>query len=122
MDDKKDWKDFQTLVDGLPDYRRWLHCEDPEEKALWQELLNREIQLSGYASAVRRAPMPAEPNDLLFTRASLHISQRTVFNYFLELLFENSLRKKDDENLNLLFAFLKAYTDLLAAEARWCQE
>lgn len=28
MNYKKDWKDFQSLMDTRPDYRRWLYCED----------------------------------------------------------------------------------------------
>ena len=40
MERKKAWKDFQTLEKALPDYRRWTYCVDPEEKALWKELLD----------------------------------------------------------------------------------
>lgn len=120
MERKKAWKDFQTLEKALPDYRRWTYCEDPEEKALWKELLDWENRLSDCAALIRRTPMPTEINDIVRTRASLHISQRIVFHHFLELLFENCLRKNDDENLNLLFAFLEDYSNLLEKEAEWC--
>lgn len=122
MERKKDWKDFQSLVDARPDYRQRLYCEDLEEKALWGELLSLENRISKCAALIHRTPMPAETNDLLLTRASLHISQRITFNHFLELLFENCLRSKDDQNLNLLFSFLEACSNLLEMEAKWCQE
>lgn len=121
MERKKDWKDFQSLVDARPDYRRWLYCEDPEEKTLWKELLNLENQIAGSAARIQRTSMPAEPNDALLTRSSLHINQRMAFNHFLELLFENCLRSQDDETLNLLFSFLEACSGLLEQEAEWCQ-
>lgn len=120
MERKKAWKDFQTLEKALPDYRRWTYCEDLEEKALWKELLDWENKLSDCAALIRRTPMPSEINDIVRTRASLHISQRIVFHHFLELLFENCLRKNDDENLNLLFAFLEDYSNFLEKEAEWC--
>ena len=100
--------------------RTVFNCEDPEEKALWKELLDWENKLSDCAALIRRTPMPSEINDIVRTRASLHISQRIVFHHFLELLFENCLRKNDDENLNLLFAFLEDYSNLLEKEAEWC--
>ena len=121
MERKKDWKDFGTLVRGRPDYRRWLYCEDQEEKALWMELLDWEKRISHYASQIRRTPVPAEPDDVLFARSSLHIDRRIAVNSFLELLFESCLRKQDDETLNLLFSFLEACSGLLEQETRWCQ-
>lgn len=121
MERKKDWKDFQSLMDARPDYRRWLYCEDQEEKALWEELLHLERLIDNCASQIRQTPMPVEPNDVRLTRSSLHIGQRTAVSGFLELLFENCLRKKDDEALNLLFSFLEAYAGLLRQEADWCQ-
>ena len=121
MERKKNWKDFQSLVDARPDYRRWLYCEDQEEKALWMELLDWEKRISHYASQIRRTPVPAEPDDVLFARSSLHIDRRIAVNSFLELLFESCLRKQDDETLNLLFSFLEACSGLLEQETRWWQ-
>lgn len=121
MERKKNWKDFQSLVDARPDYRRWLYCEDQEEKALWKELLRLESLIASLASQIRRTPVPAEPDDVLFARSSLHIDRRAAVNNFLELLFESCLRSKNDESLNLLFSFLEAYSGLLEQETRWCQ-
>lgn len=121
MERKKVWKDFQTLVDARPDYRVWLYCEDPEEKVLRQELLERMSQLSQYATAVWRTPMPTEINDVLLFRSSLHIDQSIAFQNFVETLFENCLRQGSDENLNLLFSFLETYTALLEKELNWCK-
>ena len=122
MERKKDWKDFGTLVRGRPDYRRWLRCEDQEEKALWKELLHLESLISRYATQVWQTPMPAETDDARLTRSSLRINRRAAVNNFLELLFETCLRNKDDETLNLLFSFLDTYSDLLEKEANWCQK
>lgn len=121
MNYKKDWKDFQSLLDTRSDYRRWLHREDQEEKALWEELLHLESLISRRTSQIRKTPMPAEPDDARLSRSSLHIDQRAAVSGFLELLFENCLRGKDDENLNLLFSFLEAYSDLLEKETKWCR-
>lgn len=66
-------------------------------------------------------PMPAKTDDIRLSRSSLHIDRRAAISGFLELLFENCLRSKDDENLNLLFSFLETYSDLLEREAKWCQ-
>ena len=121
MERKKDWKDFQSLMDARPDYRRWLYCEDQEEKALWEELLHLESLISRRASQLRQMPMPAETDDVRLSRSSLHIDRRAAVSGFLELLFENCLRSKDDENLNLLFSFLETYSGLLEREAKWCQ-
>lgn len=121
MERKKDWKDFQSLMDARPDYRRWLYCEDQEEKALWEELLHLESLISRRVSQLRQTPMPAETDDIHLSRSSLHIDQRAAISGFLELLFENCLRSKDDENLNLLFSFLETYSDLLERETKWCQ-
>lgn len=95
--------------------------QDQEEKVLWMELLDWEKQINHYTSQLRRVPMPTEPDDVLFTRSSLHIDQQTAISSFLELLFENCLHNKDNENLNLLFSFLEAYSDLLEKEVKWCQ-
>lgn len=122
MSYKKDWKDFQSLLDARPDYRRWLYCENQEEKALWEELLRLESLISRRAAQIRKIPMPAETDGVRLSRASLHISRRAVIGGFLELLLETSLRKQDGETLNLLFSFLEAYSDLLEREANWCQK
>ena len=106
MERKKDWKSFQSLMDARPDYRRWLYCEDQEEKALWKELLRLESLISRRAAQLRQTPMPAEMNDVLLFRSSVHIDRQTAVSGFLELLFEACLRKKDGETLNLLFSFL----------------
>lgn len=121
MERKKDWKDFQSLMDVRPDYRRWLYCEDQEEKELWRELLGWQVRINHLVSLIQRSPMPAEINDIRLTRSALHIDQNTARSCFLELLFENCLNQKDDKNLNLLFAFLEAYSDLLEKETGWCQ-
>lgn len=121
MSYKKDWKDFQSLLDARPDYRRWLYCENQEEKALWEELLRLESLISRRASQIRKTPMPAETDDVRLSRTSLRINRRAVIGGFLELLLETCLRKKDGETLNLLFSFLEAYSDLLEQEAKWCQ-
>lgn len=121
MNYKKDWKDFQSLVDARSDYRRWLYCEDQEEKALWNELLGLESLITRCASLIQQTPMPVETDDIRLTRSSLHIDQRAAVNNFLELLFENCLRNQDDENLNLLLSFLEAYSNLLEQETKWCQ-
>lgn len=109
-------KHFQSLVDARPDYRAWLHCADPEEKALRQELLERLTRLSSCAAAVRRTPMPAALNDAYLSRASLHIDQDTAFHAFAETLFEYCLRQDSRETLELLFSFLETYASLLEAE------
>lgn len=121
MSYKKDWKDFQSLLDARPDYRRWLYCENQEEKALWEELLRLESLISRRAAQIRKTPMPVEADDIRLARSSLHIDQRAAIGSFLELLFENCLRNQDDEALNLLFSFLDTYSDLLRQEANWCQ-
>ena len=121
MDYKKDWKNFQSLMDARPDYQQWLYCEDQEEKELWRELLGWEVRINHLVSLIQRSPMPAETDDIRLSRSSLHIDQRAAVSGFLELLFENCLRSKDDENLNLLFSFLETYSDLLEREAKWCQ-
>lgn len=121
MDYKKDWKDFQSLIDARPDYRRWLYCEDQEEKELWRKLLGWEVRINHLVSLIQRSPMPAETDGIHLSRSSLHIDQRAAISDFLELLFENCLRSKDDENLNLLFSFLETYSDLLERETKWCQ-
>lgn len=121
MERKKDWKDFGTLVRGRPDYRRWLRCEDQEEKALWKELLDWEIQISSCISRIHQTPVPAEPDEIRMGRAALRINQKITCCDFLELLFESSLRKEDGETLNLLFSFLEAYAGLLKQEAELCQ-
>lgn len=118
--DRKNWKDFQTLVDARPDYRSWLYCKDPEEKALRKELLDRLCQVSEYAVDIRRSPLPTEQDDILFSRMSAHSKQRYAFQNFLETLFENSLRQGSEENLNLLFAFLESYTAFQQEELKWC--
>lgn len=122
MERKKNWKSFQDFEDARADYRRWLYCGDPEEKALWKELLNWENQISDCAVQIRRTPMPTGLDDVRLPRASLHIKQKVVLCNFVELLFETSCRKNDEEAVNLLFSFLKAYSDLLSEEAEWCQE
>ena len=121
MERKKDWKDFQTLVNARPDYQAWLYCEDPEEKALRKELLSLVMGINEYAKAVRCSPMPAEMDDIYFTRVSAHIDQRITFSLFIETLFENCLRQGSNENLNLLFAFLNTYTVMLKHEYKWCK-
>ena len=116
MEQKEYWKDFQALVSGRPDYQAWLHCKDLEEKVLRSEILRLLTNLDNRASRVKKVPIPTEMTDVYLTRASLQIDQYLTFYDFVETLFENFLRNKEDENMKLLFSFWDLYTRLLERE------
>ena len=122
MKEKEYWQDFQKLVRGRPNYRVWLHCEDPEEKNLRSEISRLLNRLNSCASQVNQLPMPTEMTDAHFTRASLHIDQHVAFYNFMETLFENFLHNKEDKNMDLLFSFLDLYARLLEREIAWAQQ
>lgn len=116
------WQNFQVLISGRPDYRTWLHCKDPKEKALRLELLRLQDRFNRRVDQAKRILMPATMTDVYLIRAALHIDQYMAFNNFLETLFENFLRNKDDENMSLLFSFLDMYAKLLETEIEWSQK
>ncbi len=64
--------------------------------------------------------MPAELNDIYLSRSALHIGQDTEISVFMENLLYHFVREESDENLNLLFAFLENYADLLEKEWKYC--
>lgn len=122
MEEKYYYKNFQKLVSSRPDYRTWLHCKDPKEKALRSEMLRLLTTLEFRGSQVKKTPMPTEMTEVYLTRSSLHIDQTMAFHDFVETLFENFLRDKDDQNMDLLFSFLDMYTRLLTCEIAWSQK
>lgn len=121
MERKKDWKAFETFVDERPDFRAWLHCSDPEEKALRDQYLDLITKIGAYNSRLKRIPMPAEYTEAHFSRAALHIDQSIAVTSFMETLLEHFLREESDQNLSLLFAFLETYSSLLLEELKWCE-
>lgn len=121
MEQKECWKDFRKLVKNRPEYRQWLHCKDPEEKALRLELLRLLVRFDSRADEAKKLPMPTEMTDVYLTRASLHVDQNMAFYHFVETLFENFIRNKEDGNMNVLFSFLDMYIMLLEREIEWAQ-
>ena len=122
MEQKEYWRDFQRLVSNQPDYRPWLHCKDPEEKALRSELLRLLARFDSRADEAKKLPMPTEMTDVYLTRASLHVDQNMAFYHFVEALFENFIRNKENENINVLFSFLDMYIMLLEREIEWAKK
>lgn len=82
MEQKEYWKDFRKLVKNRPEYRQWLHCKDPEEKALRSELLRLLVRFDSRADEAKKLPMPTEMTDVYLT-APLCMSIKTWLSIIL---------------------------------------
>ena len=121
MERTKDWKDFHALVSGHPDYQIWLQCKDPEEKALRRQYLDHIVRMALLRESIGKTPMPRDCTETCLSRAAVRLEQSLAASRFMDTLFEFLLQEKSGQNLNLLFAFLETYHNLLKQEYNWCQ-